>query len=101
MPGLINGLRCCSAHEGITDFTEETLKQLIVVSNRVPSPDKDSGSQGGLAVGVMNALSRTRGLWMGWNGQLIDDAEQHAPQSYENEGVQFATFPLTEQEHEL
>lgn len=101
MLGWMSGSHGYNAHEAIKEFTEETLKQLIVVSNRVPSPDKDSGSQGGLAVGVMNALSRTQGLWMGWNGQLVEDAEQHAPQSYENEGVQFATFPLTEQEHEL
>ncbi|MFC0268430.1 alpha,alpha-trehalose-phosphate synthase (UDP-forming) [Kushneria aurantia] len=77
------------------------MKQLIVVSNRVPSPQKDSGSQGGLAVGVMNALSRTDGLWMGWNGVLEEDAEAVAPNAYEHEGVRFATFPLTEEEHEL
>lgn len=77
------------------------MNQLIVVSNRVPSPQKDSGSQGGLAVGVMNALSRTQGLWMGWDGELIEDAEEKAPARHEHEGVRFATFPLTPQEHEL
>ncbi|MCM2130660.1 alpha,alpha-trehalose-phosphate synthase (UDP-forming) [Larsenimonas rhizosphaerae] len=76
----------------------EQDSQLIVVSNRVPNPDGGSGNQGGLAVGVMTALQQADGLWLGWNGS-IDDDEHARLEHYDFDGVRFATFPLTENDH--
>ncbi|RKR06163.1 trehalose 6-phosphate synthase [Kushneria sinocarnis] len=76
------------------------MNSLIVASNRVPSPDKGSGSQGGLAVGVMNALSRTDGLWLGWNGNT-EEAPSRVIDHYDFDGVRFATFPMSIEEHRL
>ena len=43
------------------------MSRLVVVSNRIASPD-DKGSAGGLAVGVLGALKAAGGLWFGWSG---------------------------------
>ncbi|MFD2016051.1 hypothetical protein ACFSJQ_10480 [Vibrio olivae] len=47
------------------------MSRLVVVSNRVARPDSlNSGSQGGLAVGVLAAMAEAGGLWFGWNGRI-------------------------------
>ncbi|MDR5896633.1 alpha,alpha-trehalose-phosphate synthase (UDP-forming) [Larsenimonas suaedae] len=77
---------------------KEPNNRLIVVSNRVPSPKGAGGNQGGLAVGVMNALQKADGLWLGWNGEI--DGDNNAQLShYDFDGVRFATFPITEHDH--
>lgn len=77
----------------------EPDNELIVVSNRVPSPKSSGGSQGGLAVGVMNALQQNEGLWVGWSGDISEDRDAQL-QHYTFDSVRFATFPLTEQDHQ-
>ncbi|WP_323718451.1 alpha,alpha-trehalose-phosphate synthase (UDP-forming) [Paracoccus aminovorans] len=49
------------------------MSRLIVVSNRVPSPDRPP--QGGLAVAVHAALRDRGGVWMGWSGNSSGDRE--------------------------
>lgn len=44
-----------------------SVSRLIVVSNRVPDPDKPP--TGGLAVALHAALSERGGIWMGWSGK--------------------------------
>lgn len=46
------------------------LSRLIVVSNRVPLPDKNgTAPAGGLAVALQAALEKRGGIWMGWSGK--------------------------------
>jgi trehalose 6-phosphate synthase len=60
--------------------------RLVVVSNRVALPGK--ASAGGLAVGVLDALQRTGGLWFGWSGEHSASAELRRA---EHGSVTFAT----------
>ena len=54
------------------------MSRLIVVSNRVA--DLESGAQsGGLAVAVSSMLEETGGLWFGWDGNIVDDDADRAP----------------------
>ncbi|MFC3294225.1 trehalose-6-phosphate synthase [Modicisalibacter luteus] len=57
------------------------------------------GSQGGLAVGVMNALQKNKGLWVGWSGEIDQDTDAQLIH-YTFDSVRFATFPLTEHGHQ-
>jgi trehalose 6-phosphate synthase len=73
------------------------LSRLVAVSNRVALPDRRGNAQGGLATGLLSAMHRHGGLWFGWNGKLSDEITG-APGVMQEEGVSFATVPLTERE---
>lgn len=46
------------------------MSRLVVVSNRVPIPDKNGNPPpGGLAIALHAALHKHGGLWMGWSGK--------------------------------
>jgi trehalose 6-phosphate synthase len=64
-------------------------RRLVVVSNRVPVGAR--ASAGGLAVGVLDALSRSGGLWFGWSGEL---GEPSAPSLSQSDAVRFATLDV-------
>lgn len=67
------------------------MSRLIVVSNRVPDPDKPA--TGGLAVAVQAALKQHGGIWMGWSGQSSGD-EEPGPLTIRQEGE--ITYALAE-----
>ena len=47
------------------------MARLVLVSNRVVVPGRESGSQaGGLAVAIYPVLRRHPGIWFGWSGQV-------------------------------
>ncbi len=47
--------------------------RLVVVSNRVPLPNKDgTSSAGGLTVALEGALKQQGGLWFGWSGKTVE-----------------------------
>ncbi|HAB74850.1 MAG TPA: alpha,alpha-trehalose-phosphate synthase, partial [Pantoea sp.] len=48
------------------------MSRLVVVSNRIAIPDGKKASAGGLAVGILDALKSTGGLWFGWNGEISE-----------------------------
>ncbi len=73
--------------------------RLICVSNRVSLPRK-AAAPGGLAVGVLNALKRTGGLWFGWGGEL-SDADPGEPEIHIREGVTYALRALRRESFEL
>ncbi|MBX9455437.1 MAG: alpha,alpha-trehalose-phosphate synthase (UDP-forming) [Rhizobium sp.] len=50
------------------------MGRLIVVSNRVPTPDKSGAQAGGLAVALQTALEARGGVWLGWSGNISEDA---------------------------
>ena len=73
------------------------MSRLVVVSNRIASPD-DKGSAGGLAVGVLGALKAAGGLWFGWSG---DTGNEDKPLKKVTRGnITWASFNLSEQDYE-
>jgi len=73
------------------------MGRLIVISNRVASPEKGQQASGGLAVGVMDALRGTGGLWFGWSGKLATNRSGQ-PQLVEADGLTYATVDLTRED---
>ena len=47
------------------------MSRVVVVANRVPSPQQKEGVAGGLAVGVTGALRDSGGMWFGWSGKTV------------------------------
>lgn len=77
------------------------MSDLIVISNRVPPPESGEGNQGGLAVGLLNALKSGNGLWMGWGGEIVEEGEPEPPAAeYSFGGVDFATYPLSRDDYD-
>jgi trehalose 6-phosphate synthase len=75
------------------------MRRLVCVSNRISLPRK-AAAPGGLAVGVLNALKRTGGLWFGWGGE-VTDGEPGAPRVLTRNGVTYATIDLRKDEFDL
>lgn len=74
---------------------------LIILSNRVPPPDSSQGNQGGLAVGVLNALKKGQGIWVGWSGEVAEEGEPMPRSSnYFFGGVRFETYPLSRHDYD-
>lgn len=72
------------------------MSRLIVISNRVSRPGP-SGNQGGLAVALADALRESRGLWVGWSGEVTDNFTGQIG-FHEDDGVRTATIDLEEQD---
>lgn len=70
------------------------MSRLIVLSNRVSLPDPESHAAGGLAVALQDALDDIGGIWLGWNGQKIEDNQDitFLEQTYQQ--VSYLTCPL-------
>lgn len=49
------------------------MSRLVVVSNRIADPRKTAA--GGLAVALGDVLNNTGGLWFGWSGKIIEEAD--------------------------
>lgn len=77
------------------------MSRLVVVSNRVATPTESKGSAGGLAVGVFGALKDTGGVWFGWSGDIVADAEANAgPEIVQEGAVTFATVGLSRRDYD-
>ena len=70
------------------------MSRLVVVSNRVALPRDRSARAGGLAVGVLSALKRARGLWLGWSGETTETPAA-APKVINSGGITYATIDFT------
>lgn len=69
------------------------MKRLICVSNRICLPG-NGASSGGLAVGLLAAMSRTGGVWLGWSGETTE-APAEEPQTVTDGNISYATIDLT------
>ena len=77
------------------------MGRLIVVSNRVATPNETKGSAGGLAVGIFGALKHTGGIWFGWSGDVVSEAVANAgPTLTSDGGVTFATVGLVRRDYD-
>jgi trehalose 6-phosphate synthase len=73
------------------------MSRLIIVSNRVPVPEKGGiVPAGGLAVALKSALEERGGIWMGWSGKSSGDNEPE-PMSITQQGkIGYALTDLTD-----
>ncbi|HEY1608953.1 MAG TPA: alpha,alpha-trehalose-phosphate synthase (UDP-forming) [Paraburkholderia sp.] len=77
------------------------MGRLIVVSNRVATPNETKGSAGGLAVGVFGALKDAGGVWFGWSGDVVSETVANAGPMLDEDGpVTFATVGLTRKDYD-
>ncbi len=74
------------------------MSRLIVVSNRVAPIQEGKPSAGGLAIGVVDALKETGGVWFGWSGEIVDEAADPVLESSGN--VTYATVGLTRRDYD-
>jgi trehalose 6-phosphate synthase len=74
------------------------MSRLIVVSNRVAPTQEGCPAAGGLAIGVLDALKDTGGLWFGWSGETVDHGE--APSIEKHGNVTYATVGLTRRDYD-
>ncbi len=70
------------------------MSRLISVSNRVAAPTAQK-TAGGLAVGVLSALSESGGIWFGWSGNTTT-AEPGKIKRRRNGNIEFVTVDLNE-----
>jgi trehalose 6-phosphate synthase len=71
------------------------MGRLIVVSNRVPLPDKNGAQAGGLAVALQSALEARGGVWLGWSGKISEDATLQVSKVGK---IEYALTDLTERD---
>lgn len=74
------------------------MSRLIVVSNRVAPIQEGKPSAGGLAIGVLDALKETGGVWFGWSGEIVGEAAD--PVIEKNGNVTYATVGLTRRDYD-
>jgi trehalose 6-phosphate synthase len=73
--------------------------RLIVVSNRVPTPEKPgSSTAGGLAVALDAALKKQGGIWLGWSGEARPALDADAVRIHKAGPVTFAFTDLTKRD---
>lgn len=74
------------------------MGRLVVVSNRIADPRKTAA--GGLAVALREALNNTGGLWFGWSGRIVDDAEDDDVHFLQAGPVKLAMVDLSQADHD-
>lgn len=74
------------------------MSRLIVVSNRVAPTQEGRISAGGLAIGVLDALKETGGVWFGWSGEIIGESSK--PTIEQKGNVAYATVGLTRRDYD-
>ncbi|MTH96212.1 trehalose-6-phosphate synthase [Roseibium sp. RKSG952] len=76
------------------------MGRLVVVSNRV-GPLKDTGRAGGLAVGLVDALTKTGGIWFGWSGDVSDEGTFGPFKKQKSRSVQMIQVDMTQADYDL
>jgi trehalose 6-phosphate synthase len=73
--------------------------RLIVVSNRVAPITEGEPTNGGLAAGVLDALSRKGGLWFGWSGETTSGETAARPERQRG-NIQLMTFDFSQLDYD-
>jgi trehalose 6-phosphate synthase len=77
---------------------EAEMSRLIVVSNRVAPTQEGRPAAGGLAIGVLDALKESGGVWFGWSGEIV--AEPETINIEQRGNVTYATVGLTRRDYD-
>lgn len=75
------------------------MGRLVVVSNRV-GPLKDSGRAGGLAVALVDALTKAGGIWYGWSGEISEEGTFGQFKMQKSRKVQMIQLDLTQADYD-
>lgn len=73
------------------------MGRLVIVSNRVASPQRRKQAGGGLATGIQDALRGTGGIWFGWSGDVGEQSTD--PAVSKADGLTYATVDLAREDH--
>jgi trehalose 6-phosphate synthase len=74
--------------------------RLVVVSNRVPLPNKDgTSSAGGLTVALEGALKKQGGLWFGWSGKTVE-GESGALKTIQSGNITFCVMDVRKRDYD-
>ncbi len=76
------------------------MARLLIVSNRVALPGEQAARAGGLAVAIREALRKYGGIWIGWSGEIVEEASNEL-QVQSTGRISVATLDLTAEENEL
>ena len=75
------------------------MARLILVSNRVPVPaGKGNGRAGGLEVALRSVFKRHPGLWFGWSGRVVPNAD--AATATIERGSSYVLTDLSEEDYQ-
>ena len=76
------------------------MAQLIIVSNRVAIPEKNTKPRaGGLEVAVNGALKHKSGIWFGWSGK-VTTRTKIATQKVVHDKITYITLDLSKEDHQ-
>ncbi|WP_346893416.1 trehalose-6-phosphate synthase [uncultured Roseibium sp.] len=75
------------------------MGRLVVVSNRV-GPLKDTGRAGGLAVALVDALTKTGGIWFGWSGDVSEEGTFGQLKKQKTKSVQMVQVDMTQADYD-
>jgi len=75
------------------------MGRLVVVSNRV-GPLKDTGQAGGLAVALVDALTKTGGIWFGWSGKVSEEGTFGQLKKQKSKLVQMIQLDMTQTDYD-
>lgn len=76
------------------------MGRLVVVSNRV-GPLKDTGRAGGLAVALVDALTKSGGIWFGWSGDVSEEGTFGQLKTQKSRSVQMVTLDMTQADYDM
>ena len=75
------------------------MGRLVVVSNRVAVPEKNTSARaGGLAIAVNAALKQKSGIWFGWSGKIATQSKI-STQKVINNKITYITLDLSKEDH--
>ncbi len=77
----------------------QTTGRVIIVSNRVPSPNEKAATAGGLAVALADAATEGS-LWFGWSGRRAEETSAEPSVTISEDGVTFATIDIAERDYQ-
>ncbi len=75
------------------------MARLLIVSNRVSLPGEQAARAGGLAVALREALRKYGGIWIGWSGEIVDNASPEL-EMHGSGRISVGTLDLTPEENE-
>jgi len=76
------------------------MSRLIILSNRVSLPQSEKCVAGGLAVAMQDALSKVGGIWVGWNGEKVEQQTNQRFDILYKSKITYITCPLTQKQYQ-